>query len=353
MHDLPENWLVFRLSALGDVVLASGPMRYWHDAYGWRFRVVTKEAFASVFDNNPVVDKVVAAVPADLAMPRLRAWFSELAREHAGWGLLDLHGTMRSHLLALLWKGPVRRYAKHGLARRAFLISGGKFYGEALRAVNVPQRYAMAVEKTAPPAGELVPAMYLSEAELEWAKSFLANLFGDDVLNEVSGKGRCIAVHPFASHSHKAWPRERFEKLVSLLEARGMPWIVLGKGERGGREDALFPDSPRDLTNGTTLRESAALLAVCSALITADSGPMHLAAAVGTPVVGLFGPTTREWGFFPSGQRDRILEHSLPCRPCSLHGKKGCARSGECLSLTEPEAVVAALEDALACNERH
>ena len=347
MHDLPKNWLVFRLSALGDVVLTSGPMRHWHNAHGWRFHVLTKEVFAPVFDNNPVVERVVTAAPADLAMPRMRAWFAELARAYAGWGLLDLHGTMRSSLLGMFWKGPVRRYAKYGFARRAFLLSGGRLGGETLRAVNVPQRYALAVEETAPPARELVPAMYLAEREQDWAKSFLANLFGDDVLRNASGNGGCVAVHPFASHSHKAWPRGSYERLLALLDARGIPWIVLGRGE------ALRPGNPGDLTNATSLRESAALLGASSALVTADSGPMHLATAVGTPVVGLFGPTTREWGFFPSGPQDRVLEHALPCRPCSLHGKKGCTRNGECLSLTEPETVVAALGEILACNGRN
>ncbi len=343
MHDLPQNWFVFRLSALGDVLLTTGVLRHWHAAHGWRFHVLTRGEFASIFDNNPVVDAVVSASSAELVMPRMNAWFGELAAQYKGWGLLDLHGTARSVMLGFRWKGPVRRYGKRGLARRAFLLSGGRVLGTVLREANVPQRYALAVDEATPPVPSLAPVLYLADEEKAWAKSFLVNLSGDDVLKKAFGqneaKKKRIVIHPFASHSHKAWPGRLFERLVRLLEARGFDWLILGRGT------PFFPGERRDLTGKTTLRESAALLAACSALVTGDSGLMHLATAVNTPVVALFGPTTKEWGFFPSGPRDRVLERALACRPCSLHGKKGCPRDGECLALIEPEEVAAALEE--------
>lgn len=76
-----------------------------------------------------------------------------------------------------------------------------------------------------------------------------------------------------------------------------------------------------DFTNRTDLRQLIALLAQADALVTGDSGPMHLASGVSTPVVALFGPTCREWGFFPTGENDRVLQAPLACRPCSLHGQ--------------------------------
>ena len=340
MHDLPKNWLVFRLSALGDVVLTTGVLRYWNKTCGWRFHIVTKEPFASVFENHPAVDLVIAPSQAELAMPEMNTWFSTLAEQHTGWGLLDLHSTIRSRLLAFHWKGPVRRYAKLGIARRVFLLSGGRMCDAALRAHNVPQRYALAVEATPPAASDLVPCLCLTDAEHLWAKSFLANLFSNTILKNTFRADRGpVAIHPFAAHSHKAWPEDRYRELVAHLDEQGIPWIVLGRG------GALFPSNPRDVTGKTSVRESAALLAACSAVVTGDSGPMHLATAVGTPVIGLFGPTTREWGFFPSGPRDCVLEEELLCRPCSLHGKRGCSRNGECLVRIEVNTVMAALEE--------
>lgn len=338
---MPENWLVYRLSALGDVILTTGALKVWHETYGWRFHVITKDAFAPVFDGNPVVDRVVPFDGAAMSMPDLARRFAALASEYKGWGLLDLHGTPRSALLRLLWKGPVRRSVKFSLERRLFLAGKGALYGKRLRALNVPQRYALAVEKTPPPVSALVPAMYVQDAEREWAKSFLANLSGDDVLRKTAAR---VALHPFAAHRDKAWPKENFTALCALIERSGLEWLVIGTGE------ALFPGDERDLTNRTSLRQSAALLACCAALVTGDSGPMHMATAVGTPVIGLFGPTTREWGFYPSGARDRVLEKELDCRPCSLHGKKPCARGGECLAAIRPEDVMTVLEAVLSGN---
>ena len=345
MHDLPKQWLVFRLSALGDAVLTTGVLRFWNEKYGWRFHVVTKEAFAPVFHNHPAVDAVIPASPGELALPEMNTWFSGLAAQHAGWGLLDLHCTIRSRLLALHWKGTVRRYAKLGMARRVFLLTGGRACSDALCAVNVPQRYALAVEAVAPAASELVPVMRLTAAEQVWAKSFLANLFPNGIGKYASGtENGPVAIHPFAAHAHKAWPENRYKELIARLDEQGVPWLVVGRGK------GLFPGNPKDITGRTSVRESAALIAACSAMVTGDSGPMHLAASVGTPVIGLFGPTTKEWGFFPSGPRDCVLEKELFCRPCSLHGKKGCSRKGECLAHIEADAVMAALEDVWSGN---
>lgn len=341
MRNLPKKWLVFRLSALGDVILTTGVLNWLHTEYGWEFHVVTKPPFTPVFFGNPVVTACIEAEAENLRMPHMKTWFASLAADHAGWGLLDVHGTLRSRALSLVWNGPVLRYPKYGVARRAFLLSGGGLFRGALNAVNVPQRYAMAVEKVPPPASALVPAVYLSDEERAWGKSFLANLFGDDVLRKPQSGTGIVALHPFAAHPDKAWPKEHYKSFATLLDEMEIPWIVIGKGE------AFFPGDARDLTNKTSLRESAALLAACSALVSGDSGPMHLATAVGTPVIGLFGPTTREWGFFPSGPRDRVLEKDMPCRPCSLHGKKSCVKSCDCLKQISPEEVAAVLNDIL------
>ncbi len=333
MRDMQKRWLVFRLSALGDVVLTTGVLAHWSAMRDWRFHVLTKQAFAPVFEGNPVVDAVIAAGEDDLRMPRLVPWFRELALEYKGWGLIDLHGVLRSRLLGALWRGPVLRYPKHAMARRLFLQSGGRLCRSRLLAANVPQRYALAAGTAAPDAAALLPRLYLSDAELEWGRAR-------------APKG-CVALHPYAAHVHKAWPEGHWRELAAMLDARGIPWVLIGRGNR------FFPGDARDFTDRSTLRESAALLAACSVLVTGDSGPMHLATAVGTPVVGLFGPTTREWGFFPSGPRDIVLEQDLPCRPCSLHGKKPCPDAGKCLALIRPEAVLDALTRLLLAEGPH
>jgi ADP-heptose:LPS heptosyltransferase len=95
------------------------------------------------------------------------------------------------------------------------------------------------------------------------------------------------------------------------------------------------------------LPDVAGELARCSLLATNDSGLMHLAEAVGTPVVALFGPTVRQWGFFPRLPGSVVVETPLECRPCSRNGKRECHRGDlACLQHIEVDEVLARVLDA-------
>lgn len=329
---LPEKWLLFRLSSLGDVALATGPMRYWQEKYGWSFTVLTKPAFAPLFENNPAVHAVITPAKEDLHLPAMAGYFRTLASLHKGEGLLDLHGTVRSRLLAMFWKGPVRRYPKHSILRRSYVLHKSPKASQALLEHNVTQRYAMAVEDTPPPASSLLPVVYLTDEEKSAAKNRLSRI--NSSASFIPRLDKPVALHPYATHFRKAWPAEHWVRLTRELDRHGISWFIVGQGE------ALFSGDPRDLTGQTSLRELCAFLASSRILITGDSGPMHLAAAAGTPVLALFGPTTKEWGFFPAGRHDQVIELDLPCRPCSLHGANRCRREGECMKKITPETVV-------------
>lgn len=326
-HDECKRWVAYRLGQLGDVTLCSGVLSYLASAKGWQFTFVTRRLFADIYKHNPFVSNLVCVDEEDLQLRSFTDFAQALARRYKGWGLLDLHGSMRSRLLSLFWKGPVRRYNKMSFERRLFLHSNGKYGGEKLLSHNVPQRYAMAVQGIAgledvPARSELLPHVWLTAEERDAARKKLDMLLGRN--------SAPVALHPYATHGLKAWPRESWRDLAMQLEKQKTPWILLGRGE------ALFAGQPpyclKELTNGTTLRETCALLSWCRVLVTGDSGPMHLASAVNTPVVALFGPTTAEWGFYPEGERDLVLQRDLSCRPCSLHGRKPCRSNGTCLS---------------------
>lgn len=353
-----KHWLVARLGHLGDVALTTGVLRWWAERYDLRFHVLTKPAWAPLFAHHPHVERVVPfpenAHTLDGAIPFFRA----LAKEYTGWGFADLHGVLRTRMLGALWHGPVARYPKMGLQRRLFMaLHGqpmGQRMGQALRAVNVPQRYSLALERTPPPAQSLLPQVWLAPEERIAAGARLEGIRGagqatDTAAEQGAFSARCggqnttaiggpsaapIALHSFAAHRWKTWPEHTWRTLANRLRQQEIPFIVLGQGT------PLLPGAPEDLVNNTTLRETCALLAHCRCLITGDSGPMHLASAVGTPVVALFGPTTREWGFYPAGQHDTVLERPLPCRPCSLHGKGTCPKNGQCLQDISPEDVI-------------
>jgi len=128
--------------------------------------------------------------------------------------------------------------------------------------------------------------------------------------------GRLIAVHPWASDKRKLWPQESFLALCRLLAQKsGFTTLIIGSLDNQTQSAGVFGglgSGVRDLTGKTSLKELAALLKKSALLISADSGPMHLACAVGTPVVALFrndlpGKTSGRWGPWPK-ERSRVIE---------------------------------------------
>lgn len=320
------RWAVYRLGHLGDVVLATGVLEHWRRTRGMSFVFITRRGNGPVLAGHPAVERVVELEEHEL---KGRAWWArcrELAAEFSDCGLVDLHCTLRSRLLSLAWKSAVRRYPKFSLRRRLYHRTRLPALARPLEELSVPQRYAMAFDSPPPQADQLLPVMHLSDLERAEAASLPA-------VNNTLVTGRpLVALHPYATHPDKAWPREHWLRLTELLSDSGMDWICLG------RDNApLFPGQEQDLTNATNLRQTCAVLERAQVLVTSDSGPMHLASAVSTPVCAFFGPTARAWGFYPQGSRDRVLERSLDCRPCSLHGKSRCTRGRECLAGISPE----------------
>ena len=124
-----------------------------------------------------------------------------------------------------------------------------------------------------------------------------------------------VAIHPFTSDPIKRWPIERFKNLaIRFRRELGLGVVIVGRTvDRGVPFVFDMGEGIVDMVNKTSLVELAALLKRCSLLVSCDSGPMHLAAAVGTPVVALFrndlpGKTAKRWG--PQGEGHMVIEKS-------------------------------------------
>jgi len=123
-----------------------------------------------------------------------------------------------------------------------------------------------------------------------------------------------VAIHPFTSDPVKQWPVKRFMELAQkIMQEMKVKVVFVGKTDDQNLAKQPVPRGSIDLINKTSLVELAALLKRCSLLISCDSGPMHLAAAVGTPVLALFrndllGKTAQRWG--PAGEGHVIIQTS-------------------------------------------
>jgi len=154
---------------------------------------------------------------------------------------------------------------------------------------------------------------------------------------------RWIALQPGARWMNKRWPVEHFVQLTRQLadEYAEVRFAVLGgKDEQSLAETVCgaVPDRCLNLAGQTSLPEMIEWLRRCDLIVTNDTGPMHVAAALGRPVIGMFGPTEpRRTG--PYRQLENVIQHRLPCVPCF---KSRCAwhNQMECLSAIAPSAVV-------------
>ena len=312
--------VVFRLGHMGDVALTTGVLARWHETRGDTFVFVTRQGNAPLLENHPAVAEVVA-----LPQERFDTWSGtckELARQYEGCTLIDLHAVLRSRILSLRWKGEVKRYPKFGLARRLYDRTRLDCFRKKLEATTVPQRYAMALEADPPPARAVLPRIFLSDAEQTEAADRLA---------PIHASGPLAALHPYATHPAKEWPREHWRELTMRLECAGIQWIVVGRSET-----PLMPGDGRDLTNATGLRETCALLERADLLVTGDSGPMHLACGVGTPVIALFGPTAKAWGFYPAVRRTWCSNAPWTAAPVPCTAQERAARASNAWHPSRP-----------------
>jgi len=161
---------------------------------------------------------------------------------------------------------------------------------------------------------------------------------------------RWLILQPGARWLNKRWPAEYFGELVRLL-AKAQPemrFAILGSradAELGQTIARVHPQRCLDLTGQLSLTEMVEWIRLGEIMVTNDTGPMHAAAALGKPVVAMFGPTDpRRTG--PYGQTDQAMQLNLPCVPCR---KNYCAfeRPLECLRALSPMAVFAKVQQRL------
>lgn len=162
--------------------------------------------------------------------------------------------------------------------------------------------------------------------------------------------GEWVHLHPASRWLFKAWTVAGYAELIDRLAERGQR-VIMTTGP-DPRETVLAAEisarchaTPVDLAGKLTLKELGALIARARLSVCVDSVPMHLAAALGTPVVALFGPSNeREWG--PWRVPHRIVSADFSCRPCRLDGCGG-GKFAECLGAVTVDDVLAAVDTLL------
>jgi ADP-heptose:LPS heptosyltransferase len=158
-----------------------------------------------------------------------------------------------------------------------------------------------------------------------------------------------VVVHPGASVPARAWASERHGELVRALAARGRRVIVTGGPGEHDLTRRVAGGHALDLGGRTSLAQMADLMAGASCVVVANTGPAHLAAAVGAPVVSLFAPTVPAVRWRPWRVRHELLYLDVPCAGCRA---RSCPVAGHpCLDELEVDEVLAAIGRVCGCEE--
>ena len=300
--------VLVRFSSIGDILLTTPLVRALRRRHPDAHLVyVTKRAHAPLVSDNPHLSAVVALEPGE-PLGQLAARLRALGPTHA----LDLHGTTRALVLRTLLRCRWSGYRKRELARAILIGLKLNVYG---RHVPVPERYFEAARHldVRPDGGP--PEFYLGAS----ARARVHHWLREHGLDAAP----LAALAPGAAHATKRWPIANWVALAERLRTAGIhPIVVGGPDDRGLAQQ--FGPSANVSAGAFTLQETGALLAHARVAISGDTGVMHMATAVGTPVVALFGPTVEQFGFFPYRAPAVVLQRDLRCRPCSAAGSARC-----------------------------
>jgi heptosyltransferase-2 len=333
---MKKRILVIRFSSLGDVILTTALFpnlkAYYPDS---EVTVLTKSAYAPIFNGNPSVDRV-------LPFNAEAETFSDLARQVREQNfdmIIDLHGNLRSWFLRFVAGPPLSiTVDKATLSRWALLFF--KISTNELKK-SVRERILEVLTRLAIPIINTETQLFPSH------------------LNEVISKfdlpqnQSLIGIAPGAKHATKRWPVERFAEAANRLGAFPNTTVILLGDESdrpvGEQVAAKLVVNHRNLIGKTSLPELTAVVSRLSFLLTNDSGILHMAEALKIPLVSIFGPTVRAFGFAPYRSSSRVVEVSqLKCRPCTLHGDEVCPlKHHNCMKDVDVSAVMLAASSLL------
>ncbi|MCP4482001.1 MAG: lipopolysaccharide heptosyltransferase II [bacterium] len=172
---------------------------------------------------------------------------------------------------------------------------------------------------------------------------------GDTLAKRSWSNEKIIGIHTGSKWFTKKWPINNFKQLLKELVDKGYKLIIFGDEDDWEISQfvthELESDNILNLVAKTDIKQLISYFRKIAVYVTNDSGPMHIAAALGFPIVAIFGPTVRELGFFPYTDTAIVVEEKLVCRPCGKHGGMICPQKHfKCMKNIKVVDVVRAIE---------
>jgi heptosyltransferase III len=325
-----NNILVIKLRYIGDVLLATPVLRALRERFpDAQLTMAVNRGTEDVLKWNPDLNEILVVERSGLAA---QFTFLQAVRRKGFDCVIDLTDGDRSAVLARCSAAPVRiglneEHRWRGLLYTTVVQPGTEAMHrvehdlEAVRPLGIQPKARPLVLRTSPQDDEAAARL----------------------LKEMTGGSAERMLQPGARYWFKAWPPDRFAELAGrLAEQHGCQILIGGDAKERDLAESIRAKSRApvvSLAGRLTLLQYAAVLKRCALFVGNDNGPMHMAAALGVPVVALFGPSNpAEWG--PRGARTEVLYKGLDCRRC-FHPT--CTRGEEsCMKQITVEEVFAA-----------
>ncbi len=340
-----KSVLIIRMDHLGDVLAATAlPKVIKESLPGCRVIFLTASWAAPLLENNPFVDEVLVFDP---------SWFSRKGylktRQSLSWmqlvrtlklkkidAALGLRGDLRENFIMAL--AGIRERIGYGVTGGGFLLTKEAVYRKDAHesAHTLDLLNALGIRREA-----LEPRLYFSDAEVASFNERLGRL-------GIQGEEKYVGFLMGAGSASKEWPVENTDAFLKLFSEGLTRYKMLIVGSSLARSADLHGVDGRrviNLAGETSLRELCLLAGKSACFIGPDSGPTHIAAALGVPAIFLFSGTNRLEQWKPLSESAVILSHPVPCSPCGL---EVCPIKGHpCMSGISPDKLLKTLETRL------
>ena len=316
---MPRKVFLLRFSSLGDVVLTSALVEPLVEA-GFSPVLITYAPYGSLFEE----DRRLKVVEIPKEHLRGAKGIISTARELSllsPYAVIDLHSNPKSLLLSGLLPAEVKvKYRKHSLRRRICVLLNrfGLAKGLKEKPLDVLELYAETLKGLGVNINRPRPRIELNEKRTP------------EVLERFGlSPGGYIVLGIGARYRSKAYPR--FRELATLLTDRGFKVVLVG--DRKDYETSKGWKEVVNLCGKLSLNESLHIMRGALLFAGNDSGATHMARAVGTKVLVIYGGTHPCLGFAPHPDEGKVIFKNLPCSPCHIHGTNSCPRDFECLDI--------------------
>lgn len=333
----PKNIIIRMPNWLGDLVMATPVIKdvkeHWPHA---KVTAMCEAKISQLIAKDPHADEIYSYKKPNGWIHGTHPWeiIDTLRKGQYDLGIL-LTNSFSSALW--FWKGNVKNRLGYGDHYRSLLLNKALPYPKEKETQHLVKTYKMLLSPLGIPLSDTDPYLEVSAEEILEAQQLL------HTLNVKAGQ-KLIGLNPGAAYgSAKCWPPEKFKELsLKLLQNPQNTLLYFGDPKGAPLVQDIcqgMPERVINLAGRTTIRQLMALLKLCSILLTNDSGPMHIASALKTPLIALFGSTSDvKTGPYNGG---KVIHKHVACSPCY---KRTCPIDFRCMTSISVEEVFSEIQ---------